>query len=41
MIARLLGHREIETTAHYTHLDRASIHEATTRTGGRIAEDIL
>ncbi len=37
MIARLLGYREIETTARYAHLDRASIHEAATW----IAEDTL
>ena len=41
MIARLLGHREIETTARYAHLDRASVHEAAARIAGRIAEDIL
>ena len=41
MIGRLLGHREIETTARYAHLARDSVHEAATRVAASIAQDIL
>ena len=41
MIGRLLGHREIETTARYAHLARESVHEAAARVADSIAEDIL
>ena len=41
MIGRLLGHREIETTARYAHLARDSIHDAATRVAESIAGDIL
>ena len=41
MIGRLLGHREIETTARYAHLARESVHEAAARVAESIAEDIL
>ena len=41
MIGRLLGHREIETTARYAHLARESLHEAAARVAENIAEDIL
>ena len=41
MIGRLLGHREIETTARYAHLARDSVHGAAARVADSIAEDIL
>ena len=41
MIGRLLGHREIETTARYAHLERISVYEAACRVADRIAVDIL
>ncbi len=41
MIACLLGHRETETTARHTRLNRVFIHEAAVWVAGRIAEDIL
>ena len=41
MIGRLLGHREIETTARYAHLARDSVHEAAARVADGIAEDLL
>ena len=41
MIGRLLGHREIETTARDAHLARESVHEAAARVAENIAEDIL
>ena len=41
VIAKLLGHSDIETTARYTHLVRDSIHEAAERFAGSIAADIL
>ena len=41
MIGRLLGHREIETTARYAHLARDSVNEAAARVADSIAEDIL
>ena len=41
MIARLLGHRQIASTARYAHLARASVHEAAARVAGSLAEDIL
>ena len=41
MIARLLGHRQISSTARYAHLARASVHEAAARVAGSLAEDIL
>ena len=41
MIGRLLGHREIETTARYAHLARDFVHDAATRVADSIADDIL
>ena len=41
MFARLLGNKEVETTARCAHLDRDSIHDAAMRIAGSIAEDIL
>ena len=41
MIARLLGHRQIASTARYAHLARASVHQAAARVAGNLAEDIL
>ena len=41
MIARLLGHRQIASTARYAHLARASVHEAANRVANSLAEDIL
>ena len=41
MIARLLGHRQISSTARYAHLARASVHEAAARVADSLAEDIL
>ena len=41
MIGRLLGHRQIETTARYAHLARDSAQEAAERVAASIAEDIL
>ena len=41
MIGRLLGHRQIETTARYAHLARDSVHEAAVRVSDSIAADIL
>ena len=41
MIARLLGHRQIASTARYAHLARASVHEAANRVADSLAEDIL
>ena len=41
MIGRLLGHKQIETTARYAHLARDSAQEAAERVAASIAEDIL
>ena len=41
MIGRLLGHRQIETTARYAHLARDSVYDAACRVGESIAEDVL
>ena len=41
MIGRLLGHRQIETTARYAHLARDSAQEAAERVAASIAEEIL
>ena len=41
MIAKLLGHAHIETTARYAHLARDSVHEAAERVAARIAADVL
>ena len=41
MIGRLLGHRQIETTARYAHLARDSAQEAAERVAVSIAEDVL
>ena len=41
MIARLLGHRQIASTARYAHLARASVHEAADRVAQSLAEDVL
>ena len=41
VIAKLLGHSDIETTARYTHAVRDSIHEAAERFAESIAADIL
>lgn len=41
MIARLLGHRQIASTARYAHLARSSVHQAANRVAESLAEDIL
>ncbi len=41
VIARLLGHAQIQTTARYTHLTRDAVKDAATRVAKGIAEDIL
>ncbi len=41
IIAKLLGHAHVETTAHYAHLARDSVHEAVERVTDSIAADIL
>ena len=41
VIAKLLGHAQIQTTARYTHLARESVREAATRVAEGIAEDMF
>ena len=41
VIARLLGHAQIQTTARYTHLTRDAVKDAAVRVAERIAEDIF
>ena len=41
MIAKLLGHAQIQTTARYTHLTRDAVRDAAIRVSQGIAEDIL
>ena len=41
VIAKLLGHAQIQTTARYTHLTRDAVRDAATRVAGSIGEDIL
>ena len=41
MIAKLLGHAQIQTTARYTHLTRDAVKDAATRVANQIAEDIF
>ena len=41
MIARLLGHRQIASTARYAHLARTSVHEAAAQVADSLAEDVL
>ena len=41
MIAKLLGHAQIQTTARYTHLTRDSVKDAATRVANDIAQDIF
>ena len=41
VIAKLLGHAQIQTTARYTHLARDAVRDAATRVAGSIGEDIL
>ena len=41
MIGRLLGHKQIGTTARYAHLARESAQEAAERIAASIAEDLL
>ena len=41
VIAKLLGHAQIQTTARYTHLTRDAVKDAATRVAKGIAEDIL
>ena len=41
MIAKLLGHRRLESTIRYAHLARSGVHEAAERVARSLAEDIL
>ena len=41
VIAKLLGHAQIQTTARYTHLARDAVKDAATRVANDIAEDIF
>ena len=41
VIAKLLGHTQIQTTARYTHLTRDAVRDAAVRVAEGIAEDIL
>ncbi len=41
MIARLLGHTKIQTTARYAHLARDSVRDSADRVAASIAADIL
>ena len=41
MIRKLLGHRQIETTARYAHLTRDSVRASADRSADSIAPDIL
>ena len=41
MIARLLGHAEVQTTEHYAHLSREAPNVAVGRIADSIGEDIL
>ena len=41
VIAKLLGHAQIQTTARYTHLTRDAVRDAATRVASDIAEDIF
>ena len=41
MIGRLLGHRQIETTARYAHLAQESVHASAEHIAGSLAKDLL
>ena len=41
MIAKLLGHRRLESTVRYAHLARSGVHEAAERVACSLVEDIL
>ena len=41
VIAKLLGHAQVQTTARYTHLTRDAVRDAAIRVAEEIAEDIL
>ncbi len=41
IIGRLLGHRQVETTARYAHLARDSVTKSTDRISISIAVDVL
>ena len=41
MIAKLLGHAQVQTTARYTHLTRDAVKDAAIRVAEGIAEDIF
>ena len=41
VIAKLLGHAQIQTTARYTHLTRDAVKDAATRVAEHIAQDIF
>ena len=41
MIARLLGHAEVQTTARYAHLTREAMNASAARIAVSIGEDIL
>ena len=41
MIARLLGHRRVETTARYAHLERETVQASAARIAASIGADVL
>ena len=41
MIAKLLGHRRLESTSRYAHLERGAVHDAAERVAVSLAQDIV
>ena len=41
MIGKLLGHRQIGTTARYAHLARDTVHASAERIAASLAEDLI